>query len=346
MILRHIYWFAYFNLDEPSVRYRAKYPLEQLQIKHNIKFSIVYPGYDFQNLSNFILTYFSALLFRKRNSVIVFQKINTKGIYSTALKILLFFRSKYTLYDIDDAEYIRRPPQTIHYFMKNCSACSAGSKSLVDYIKRINQNVFLLTSPVTDHGLTKTETEKTFTVGWIGYYGAHRQNLTKLFFPALLDIDFPVKLKLLGVKNEAEEKEIKTYFKHKSNILVDTPVNLDWLNERSIYENVMTFDIGVAPLLDNEFNCGKSAFKLKQCLSCGVPVLGSRVGENLRFLQHGVNGYFCDKPNDYFEKLVLIKNSKNGLFNKLCTNAKSTYPSFSIDHYCSTFLNYFNHEKT
>ena len=345
MVLKHIYWFAYFNLDEPSVRYRAKYPLEQLQIKHNIQFSIVYPGYDFKNLSNFVFTYFSALLFRKRNSIIVFQKIYTKGIYSTALKILLFFQSKNTLYDIDDAEYTRQPPQNIHYFMKNCSSCSAGSSSLVNYIKRINKNVFLLTSPVIDHDLTKTETEKTFTVGWIGYYGAHRQNLTKIFFPALLKIDFPIKLKLLGVKNEIEEKEIKTYFKNKSNILVDTPINLNWLNEYSIYENVMNFDVGVAPLLDNEFNCGKSAFKLKQCLSCGVPVLGSSVGENLRFLKDDVNGYLCEKPDDYFEKLVLIKNSKNGLYNRLCSNAKSTFPTFSIDHYCSTILNYFNHDK-
>lgn len=341
MEIKHIYWFAYFNLDEPSVRYRAKFPLKQLKEKHGITFSIVYPGYDFKNLSNFILTFFSVLLFRKSNSLIVFQKIHTNGIYATALKVLLFFRPQHTLYDIDDAEHTRRPTQTIHHFMKWCSACSAGSKSLVDYIRPFNQNVFLLTSPVIDHGLTKAALEKIMTVGWIGYYGAHRQSLTELFFPALYDIDFPLKLKLLGVSNNVEEQEIKSFFKHNKNISVETPLGLDWLNEHSIYETIATFDIGVSPLLDTEFNRGKSAFKLKQCLSCGVPVLGSSVGENKTFLQDGVNGYLCDNPNEYFQKLTSLKSSQNGSYTKLSVNAKKTFPTFSIDNYCSTFIDYF-----
>ncbi|MES2620121.1 MAG: hypothetical protein V4615_04645 [Bacteroidota bacterium] len=341
MEIKHIYWFAYFNLNEPSVRYRAKFPLQQLKDKHSLTFSIVYPGYDFQNLSNFIRIFFTALIFRKSNSIIVFQKIHTNGIYATALKLLLFFRPKHTLYDIDDAEHTRRPAQTIHHFMKNCSACSAGSKSLVNYIRQFNQNVFLLTSPVIDHGLTKTELEKILTVGWIGYYGAHRQSLTQLFFPALHSIDFPLKLKLLGVADKLEEQEIKSYFKDNKSISVETPLGLDWLDEHAIYETITTFDIGVSPLIDNEFNRGKSAFKLKQCLSCGVPVLGSSVGENKEFLQDGVNGYRCDKPNDYFQKLTSIKSSQNGSYSKLSMNAKNTFPSFSIDNYCLTLLNYF-----
>lgn len=341
MEIKHIYWFAYYSLDVPSVRYRAKFPLHQLKDKHGITFSIVYPGYHFQNLSNFIITFFAALLFRKSNSIIVFQKIHTRGIYATALKVLLFFRPQNTLYDIDDAEYTRRPAQTIHHFMKKCSACSAGSKSLVDYIRQFNRNVFLLTSPVIDHGLTKAALEKTLTVGWVGYYGAHRQSLTELFFPALHNIDFPLKLKLLGVANKIEEQEIKSYFKDNKNITVEAPLDLDWLDEQSIYKIIATFDIGVSPLTDNEFNRCKSAFKLKQCLSCGVPVLGSSVGENKTFLRDGINGYFCDAPDDFFLKLNSIKSSQNGSYTKLSINAKETFSTFSIDNYCTTFISYF-----
>ena len=341
MEIKHIYWFAYFNLDEPSVRYRAKFPLQQLKEKHGITFSIVYPGYSFQNISKFILTFFSALFFRKKNSIIVFQKFYTNGIYAKALKVLLFFRSQHTLYDIDDAEHTRQPTKTIHHFMKKCSACSAGSHSLIEYIKLFNQHVFLLTSPVIDHGITKERLEKTTTVGWVGYYGAHRKSLTQLFFPALYDIDFPLKLILLGVEGKEEVQEIISYFKDNKNIIVETPLNLDWLNEESIYEIISTFDIGVSPLIDNEFNRSKSAFKLKQCLSCGVPVLGSRVGENKVFIQDGVNGYLCDTPYEYFEKIKLMKSFQNGSYSALSLNAKNTFPTFSIDNYCATFLNYF-----
>lgn len=341
MEIKHIYWFAYFNLDEPSVRYRAKFPLQQLKDNHGITYSIVYPGYDLPHLRNFILTFFSVLLFRKRNSVIVFQKIYTKGIYATALKVLLYFRPQHTLYDIDDAEHTRRPVQTIHYFMKKCSSCSAGSKSLMDYIRQFNQNVFLLTSPVIDHGLTKSELQKTLTVGWLGYYGAHRQSLTQLFFPALQNIDFPLKLKLLGVANQVEEQEIKSYFTGNKHISVETPLDINWLDEHSIYETVATFDIAVSPLTDNEFNRSKSAFKLKQCLSCGVPVLGSRVGENKVFLRDGVNGFLCDSPDDYFQQLNSLRSSQSDNYSRLSSNAKSTFPAFSMDNYCSILLTYF-----
>lgn len=341
MEVKHIYWFAYFNLNEPSVRYRAKFPLQHLLLHHGVTFNIVYPGYDVKSLCNFIAVFLSALLFRRRNSVIVFQKIYTRGIYATALKLLLFFRPQHTLYDIDDAEHTRRPAHTIHYFLKRCSACSAGSHALADYIRQFNPRVFLLTSPVIDHGLTKRCPEKVLTVGWVGYYGAHRQSLTALFFPALYNIHFPLKLKLLGVANEKEAQEIKSCFSNHKNIMVETPLGLNWLNEKSIYELISTFDFGVSPLIDNEFNRSKSAFKLKQCLSCGVPVLGSSVGENKVFLQDGVNGYICDTPTDYFQKLTLIGSSQNGNYSILSANAKQTFPVFSIGNYCTTFLSHF-----
>ena len=341
MKIKHIYWFAYFNLKDPSVRYRAKFPLLQLKEKHGITPSIVYPGYDFKNLSNFLKTFFVVLFFRKSDSIIVFEKLYTNGIYATALKILLFFRPQNTLYDTDDAEHTRHPVNTIHHFMKKCSKCAVGSQSLLDYSKQYNENVFLLTSPVIDHGIIKTAMEKTFTVGWIGYYGAHRQSLTQLFFPALYNIDFPLKLKLLGVENEIEVTEIKSYFKDNKNIIIDAPLNLDWQNEPSIYKQIKTFDIGVAPLLDNEFNRCKSAFKLKQCLSCGVPVLASSVGENNIFLQEGKNGFFCDNPADYLQKILLIKNMHLTEYSRLSINAKNSFPLFSLDNYCETFIDNF-----
>lgn len=342
MEIKHIYWFSYFNLKEPSVRYRAKYPLQYVKENHNISYSIVFPGYDFKNFSNFLLTLFSALFFRKKNSIIVFQKIFTNGIYTHALKFLLFCRPQNTLYDIDDAEYTRRPAKAMHHFMKKCSACSAGSQTILDYISRFNKNVFFLTSPVIDHGFTKTELQKTLTIGWIGYYGAHRPSLTNLFFPALMKIDFPVKLILMGVANETEE--IKSYFNHNPNITIEAPLNIDWFDENSVYEIISSFDIGVSPLNDTDFNQGKSAFKLKQCLSCGIPVLGSRIGENRRYLQDGINGYFCDTPDEYFEKINKIKDSKEHA-RVLSQNAKATFPAFSIEYYCSAFLEYYNKNR-
>lgn len=261
--------------------------------------------------------------------------------YANALKLLLFFRPQHTLYDIDDADYIRRPAQTMHYFMKKCSACAAGSQSLVEYVKQFNPNTFLLTSPVIDHGYTKEDLAETYTVGWVGYYGAHRQSLMQLFFPALQEINFPLKLTLLGVANREEEQEIANYFKHNKNISVESPLHLDWHNEEAIYERITRFDVGVSPLLDTEFNRAKSAFKLKQCLSCGVPVLGSSVGENKAFLQHGTNGYLCDSPEEFFHQLTSLKHTEHKHYRQLSQYAKESFPAFSLEHYCAELIKIF-----
>ena len=341
MQIKHIYWFAYFNKSEPSVRYRATFPLQYMKAKHGITYSLCYPGYDFTSIFRFLSAFFSALLFRKKDSVIVFQKIYTNGLYARALKLLLFFRPWHTLYDIDDAEHTRRNADTIHYFMKHCSACAAGSRALVEYIKPFNPHVLLLTSPVIDHGRIKKGLEQTFTIGWVGYYGAHRQSLMQLFFPALLAVDFPVKLKLLGVCRPTEEEEVRAYFSSNKHISIEAPLQLDWLDEPTIYEAISTFDVGVSPLLDTEFNRSKSAFKLKQCLSCGVPVLGSSTGENSVFLSDGVNGYFCNTPADYLQKITALRQQKNGSYARLSRNAQSSFTGFSVEHYCITLLKYY-----
>ena len=342
--IRHIYWFSYYNLDEPSVRYRARFPLEELQARWGISYALIIPGYDLKNLIAFFLQYFGVLFFRKKDSVIVFQKIFTNGIYANALKVLLFFRRKDTLYDIDDAEYVRRPAETMHHFMKYCTACSGGSEALVDYLRKFNRRVFLLTSPVIDHGLFPKSGDKSpagpLTVGWIGYYGAHRQNLKTLLFPAIRQLPFPVVLHLLGVNGREEMEEIQTFFQGCSHLSLLMPQEIEWLDEHSVYASLCTFDLGVAPLLDTEFNRAKSAFKLKQYLSCGIPALASPVGENNRFVRHGVNGFVCHTADDFRDQFIAFRNLPEAPRQELSDQARSSFPSFSVMSYCETLVGF------
>jgi glycosyltransferase involved in cell wall biosynthesis len=316
-----------------------------METRHGISFSFVYPGYRFSEIFRFTITFLQVLFFRKRDSMIVFQKIYTNGIYAHALKFLLYFRRRNTLYDIDDAEYLRRPVTTLHHFMRSCSACSAGSEALVNYIRPFNPDVFLLTSPVMEHPFVRQSKSSPFTIGWIGYYGAHRASLMQLLFPALLHLHFPIALRILGAKNAAEVEELNTFFQLYPHITVDAPLNIDWQNEESVYALIRTFDAGVSPLLDSEFNRAKSAFKLKQCLSCGVPVLASSVGENLRFLEDGVNGFLCDSPAEYADTLTRFHDADPETYEAMSRAARSSLQGFSIRHYSEILLCFFQPEK-
>ncbi|MEI6898644.1 MAG: glycosyltransferase [Bacteroidota bacterium] len=338
MRISHIYWFAHYNLDGPCVRYRGKYLLDQLKRDYGIPFSFVVPGYRLQNILHFLITYFSALLFRKKNSLIVFQKIYTLGIYANALKVLLFFRRYKTFYDIDDAYYLKFPAETIHHFLKKTGVIITGSQELMDYVEKFNPNVVMISSPVIRHNLIKQEKNALYTIGWIGFYNAHRQNMMDLFFPALFDLDFEMKLVLLGVTKSVHRAELKAMFSKYPKIKLEMPENINWLEEEAVYQLISQFDIGIAPLIDNEMNRAKSAFKLKQYLSCAVPVLGSRTGENSSVIKEGENGYFCDSPDEFKSRILEFKEMPAEFYEEFCKNAKRSVKPFMMVEYCKKFI--------
>lgn len=338
MPVKHIYCFAFYDMSAPSVRYRIKYPLDLLYTEQGISYDLIHPGYDFKNMRKFLWVFLSALLFRKRNSLIIFQKIYTKGLYANALKMLLFFRPKKTFYDIDDAEYIRFEPNTVQHFMKHCETCTVGSETLKNYALQHNANVILLTSPVIAHQEIKTSRNALFTIGWIGFYSGHKDNLHSITFPAINTLKEPVKLVILGVRKAAHRQEIRDYFASNENIQIEIPEDIDWLDELSVYRQIKTFDVGISPLLDNEFNRAKSAFKLKQYLSAGVPALCSPIGENIHFLDEGKNGFFCDSPEAYTRAILKIKNMNDEQYQLLCKNTRSDLNRFSVRQYAMDLI--------
>lgn len=336
---KHIYWFAYYNADEPSVRYRAIYPLKYLSAHHNFSYDLVMPGYKAADIFLFLKVYLSVLLLRRKNSVIVYQKLHTKRIYGTLLKWLVKCRPANTVYDIDDADYLKFPPENIRYFIRHSSHCIVGSRELGEYAATLNNRVSVLTSPIIEHNHIKQERNKLLTIGWVGYYNAHRASLMQLFFPALVDLGFEVKLIILGVVHPNHFVELNTYFELVKNVKLELPVNVNWQDEESVYQIISTFDIGVAPLLNTELNRAKSAFKLKQYLSCGVPVLGSDIGENSLFLKYGINGYVCNTPDDYSQYFRLIKNATDKEYTTLSVNAIDSIAGFSMANYCEKLVN-------
>lgn len=261
--------------------------------------------------------------------------------YANLLKALLMLHSKNTLYDIDDAEYERHPSGTLNFFMKKCSACSAGSASLLQYISAFNSNSFLQTSPVMQHDKIKIKRNDTFVIGWIGFYNAHRKSLQELFYPALTDVRFPVRFVLIGVQEDKDKDEILSYFNDTRNIQFEFHNLADWENDMPAYELISQFDIGVSPLLDTEMNRSKSAFKIKQYFSCGVPALGSPVAENINFISDGKNGFLCNSTQVYKERITEIYSMSNSAYKQMQLHALETRESFSIENYCRNFVNYF-----
>jgi len=345
--IKHIYWFAPYNLNGPSTRYRGYYPLKYFSKNFKIEFDFVFPDRSTNGMLKFIRVYLSAFLFRKRNSVIVIQKVCSNRLYANALKLLILVRSKHTQYDIDDAEYLRQKTKTLHFFLKRCKIISVGSHELKNYCMNFNSNVFVLTSPVTDHNIRKMKRNNKPVIGWVGDFGngnnitkefSHKANVYKILFPQLKKIDTPLKLTIIGVKNSNDISPILQFFKDKTNIEIEIPTNLKWKDDDWLYQEIIKFDIGVSPMTNHLFNCSKSAFKAKQYLSVGIPTIASNVGENSRFVLHNKNGIICEKSSDFLTAINRIINMNDKDYFKMSENAINHKSAYSMKKYCTDFI--------
>ena len=345
--VQHIYWFASYNLNGPSTRYRVNYPLKHFREHYHINSDFVFPCSSLKGIANFISVFLSVLFFRKENSLIVIQKVCSNRLYANALKVLILIHRKNTLYDIDDAEYLRQKTNTLHFFLRKCESVSVGSRKLFDYCSQFNAKVYIQTSPVAIHQNEKVEKQKKLTFGWVGDSGngdkrshpfSHKASLFKLFFIPLSEINHPIKLILIGIKNQFDITEIHSFFKCFPHIEVEIPTNLNWENDNWLYADMLKFDVGISPMLNHPYNQAKSAFKTKQYLSCGIPVIASDVGENKTFVKNNFNGILCDNPEDFknaIDKFINMDEQEYFRFSKNCMKNAAKY---SIDNYCKILM--------
>ncbi|MDZ7845540.1 MAG: glycosyltransferase [Owenweeksia sp.] len=335
----HIYWFAYYNLASPSVRYRALYPLSYLSKQFDIDSSLVVPGYHPSKIWLFVKVYFTALFRARPDSVVVVQRVHSRFIYATLLKIMLRHTKAHTVYDLDDADYLERPGRSLFYFIGKCQNLSVGSHELAHNLTPLNSNIVINTSPTPRLNISKSGKSGKLHLGWIGCFGGgHKQSLTEQFFPALLQLHFPVKLTILGVERLQEQAFLENYFSQVANIELHLPQNINWKDEREVQARIAAFDVGIATLLDDELHRSKSAFKLKQYLNCGVPVLSTNIPENNRFLKDGVNGFLCSTTSDFLQNIERFEKMDSQAYAQMQQAARQSVSQFDMNHYCDILM--------
>jgi len=86
--------------------------------------------------------------------------------------------------------------------------------------------------------------------------------------------------------------------------------NMEW-EEATEAENILTFDIGIMPLTDDQFSRGKCGLKIIQYMACGIPCVASPVGANGDIIQDRVNGLLAGSSDKWLDKISsLIENSR------------------------------------
>lgn len=193
------------------------------------------------------------------------------------------------VYDCDDAFHLKYRQGRLRWLqpwlgaksdrmMEAATAVTAGNAELAAYARRFNRNVTQLPSVVdTEHYRPDsvhhaTPDHHAFTVGWIGSPST-APYLQQLVVPLeRLALERPVRLLAVGGKAPVI-----------SGVEV---IEQSWVLEKEV-DLIQQFDVGVMPLPDIPWTRGKCAYKLIQCMACGIPVIASPVGANVDVVSTG-----------------------------------------------------------
>jgi len=83
-----------------------------------------------------------------------------------------------------------------------------------------------------------------------------------------------------------------------------------WSEETEVAE-IQGFDVGIMPIPDEPWECGKCGYKLIQYMACGRPVVASPVGMNNQIVENGVNGFLASTAVEWVRALNTLKDDPN-----------------------------------
>lgn len=200
-------------------------------------------------------------------------------------------------YDRHPAALVRRVLGRKHAAIMARSACVlAGNAYLAGYARDAGAASVEIVPTVVDTDAYRVagadRGDRPPVIGWIGMPSTWADCVAP-FLPALEGVArrHGAVLHAIGARPDPAEEGILRF--------------LPW-SEAGEVEMIRAMDIGIMPLPDTPWMRGKCGYKLIQYMACGLPVVASPIGVNTEIVQHGVNGFLAETPDEWRQALETL----------------------------------------
>ena len=251
----------------------------------------------------------TALRCRRSADVVVVNKTlawdPVDAVFDRPLYERVFLSLGTTVYATMDADYVSEPTKTSVLF-ENADLVLATSRAIYDEATSVapSERVVLVPPCVdTDFFTPMAEArphDERLVLGWVGSADHHTDTLRHLVtcLEQVPPDDVSLRL-LLGGGSLPED------VRHALEELGFDVDVVEYVPRAEVPAVINSFDVGLVPLRDTEFDRGKSSQKVREYMACGVPVLASDVGEN-RHLVPEHTGLLASGPGDWAEAVSTL----------------------------------------
>jgi glycosyltransferase involved in cell wall biosynthesis len=211
--------------------------------------------------------------------------------------------------DLDDATYVAyrsptygRVGSALKWFRKTndliqwSKVVTCGNQAIANYVETRGRRAVIIPTVVdTDifRPLNQTGKNGVPIIGWIGTHSTY--HYLRSIFPALerLAHQYRFKLKLVGTgKDEIAISGVELE-------------NLSWSLEREIAD-FQSLDIGLYPMVEDDWSVGKSGFKAVQYMAVGVPFVASPVGACAEIGQPNRTHFLAQTEDEWYTQLAKL----------------------------------------